>query len=170
MSELIKKSDEVFYAPESGFPVSAETIAFLKAQAGETLRGRCRLCTHPNTEASLHEMLVVLTRGAYIRPHHHLGKAESLHVIEGEAELVFFENDGQKRDRYTVGIPGSGLPFYARLEEGQNHMLIPTSPWFIYHETTSGPFIREQTAFPAWAPEESDKEAVERFIAGLKTA
>lgn len=169
MIDWIKENDEVYYAPASRALVSAETITFLKMQAQKTARGRCRLCAHPSVDSSLHEMLIVHKGGAYIRPHRHIGKAESLHVIEGEADLIFFDKNGNVEKRRLVGTPDSGNPFYARTEEGQDHMLLLLSPWFVYHEVTSGPFDRNQTVFPAWAPEDGDLAAVGAFLAKLRT-
>ena len=37
----------------------------------------------------------------------------------------------------------------------------------IFHETTNGPFRREDTIFAPWAPEESDEAAGARFLSSL---
>ena len=36
-----------------------------------------------------------------------------------------------------------------------NHMLLIRSEFLVFHEATEGPFLREKTVFPEWAPEEN---------------
>ena len=40
-------------------------------------------------------MFIALSDETYIRPHKHLNKSESLHVLEGSADVVFFDEKGK---------------------------------------------------------------------------
>ena len=44
------------------------------------------------------------------------------------------------------------------MEKDLFHMLIIESEFLVFKETTKGPFIREDTIFPDWAPDGSEEE------------
>lgn len=165
-------SEEVFYADGPITKVTAGDIATLKARAAGNRRRRSRLCAHPGTDDGLHEMLIVHSRGAYVPPHRHRGKSESFHMIEGELDVVIFTEDGGIREVISMAAPGeknSGRPFYYRLSDSYFHTVIPVSEVVVFHETTNGPFRREDTDFAAWAPAESDPPAAQAaFLDGLR--
>lgn len=161
---------EVVFAADSIVQIGGADLATLKAEAAQNPRRRKRICAHPDSNDRLHEMLIVHERGCYVRPHKHLGKCESLHVIEGTAEAVFFHDDGSVREVVALGEYRSGDRFFYRVGEPVYHTLLITSPVFVFHETTSGPFRREDTAFAPWAPAEDQPEAVAAFTRQLNAA
>lgn len=153
MKEL---NPDVFVAEGGLVKVNRETIDFLKGRADLSQRYRARLCAHPSESDPLHEMLIVLRRGVYIRPHKHFGKTESFHVIEGSARVVFFDENGGVDEVIDIGDVSSRRVFYFRSCESRYHTQIVTSEHLVFHETTNGPFRREDTAFAPWAPPEGD--------------
>ena len=163
-----RESEEVYYAGPGLTLVARETVATLKRLAAATRRGRCRLCTHLDSDDALHEMLIVHARDAYVRPHLHHGRSESLHVIEGAARLVEFADDGAPGRVEPLGEAGSGRAFYYRMPENRYHMLLIESDWFVFHEVVQGPFERAKTRLAPWAPEDDDEPAVAAFVAALR--
>jgi cupin fold WbuC family metalloprotein len=157
---------EVLVARESRLSLSDADLDVLKRRAAAAPRGRIRICAHAHDDAAIHEMLIVHPRNAYVRPHKHLGKSESLLVVEGSATAVFFDDDGRVADRVALGPPGSGRTFYYRVDEPVFHSLLITSDVFVFQETTAGPFRREDTVFAPWAPADEGPEA-ERFVRDL---
>ena len=93
-----KINDEVPVADQPILRLSGTDIASLKHQALANTRRRIRICTHPDRSDRLHEMLIVHTRGTYVRPHKHLNKSESVHIIEGEVDVVVLDEAGGVRD------------------------------------------------------------------------
>ena len=162
---LRKLNDEVLVAEEPVVRVSGADIAALKRQALTNPRQRIRICAHPSTEDRLHEMLIVHTRGTYVRPHKHVNKSESVHIIEGEVEIVFLDDAGAVSDVVRLGDYRSGREFYYRVGDPRFHTLLITSEFLVFHEVTNGPFRREETIFAPWAPEESDAAACGAFQA-----
>lgn len=161
---------EVVFAAESIVQIAGADIAALKAEAAQNPRRRKRICAHPDSGDRLHEMFIVHERGCYVRPHKHLGKCESLHVLEGTAEAVFFHEDGCVREVVALGEYRSGDRFFYRVGEPVYHTLLITSPVFVFHETSSGPFLREETVFAPWAPTEDQPEAVVAFTRQVSEA
>lgn len=159
-------SDEVFLATGGIVQVRAEDVAMVKNKGTTNARKRARLCAHPGPDDKLHEMLIVLDRGTYIRPHRHGGKAESFHIIEGELDVVVFHDDGSIREVVRMGPYSSGKAFYYRIMEPCYHSVLIHTPFALFHETTNGPFNRTDTEFAPWSPGEGEPgmaEYVERI-------
>lgn len=151
-----RASEEVLCATESLVVLSATDIEQLKSLAASTVRERSRLCAHTENESPVHEMFIVHSDTAYVRPHKHIGKSESFHVIEGRVDVVLYDDEGTIADVIRMGDYGSGLPFYYRIAGAVFHTLLIRSPILVFHETTGGPFDRNQTVFADWAPLDAD--------------
>ncbi len=158
---------EVLYSDDTITLVDRSNMTLFRRQAAQNSRKRVRLCAHAGPDDRLHEMLIVLERGAYVRPHKHLEKTESAHIIEGLVDVVLFENDGTIGRVLSMGDYASGKTFYYRMAAPVFHMLIIRSDVLVFHETTNGPLERKHTVFAPWAPEEGDPDAVAAFVAGL---
>ena len=152
MIKTFKENDEVLYPNEEFVSLSKQDFLILKKLADQNKRKRIRLCAHKNSNDELHEMFIVHSKECYVRPHFHVGKSESLYVIEGSADLIIFNNN--KKNKKKVVLSDSlkdGLLFH-RQEPGTIHMIIIKTEHFIFHEVTQGPFKRADTIFPLWAP------------------
>jgi hypothetical protein len=66
-----------------------------------------------------------------------------------------------------MGDYASGRKFYYRSDAQAYHTLIIRSDVLVFHETTQGPFRREDTVFATWAPEDGDLEGRRAFQARL---
>lgn len=163
-------SKEVYFADEQVVKVGEQDIEFLKKRVRDTERCRIRLCAHKDIGNKLHEMFIVLMKETYIPPHKHLNKAESLHVIEGSADAVFFDEEGKITHAIALGEYSSGKRFYYRMDEPVYHTLIIKSDVLVFHEAAYGPFVRSDTLLAPWAPEESDIAGVTRFREQLTKA
>jgi cupin fold WbuC family metalloprotein len=161
-------NEEVLYAEEDVVKVDARDIDGLVELARKNPRERVRLCAHVDVDDTLHEMLIVHARGAYVRPHKHPGKNESFHIITGTADIVVFDEWGEVSEVIPMGDYQSGRKFYYRLRPPCFHTLLIRSELLVFHETTNGPFNREDMVFADWAPEEGDHIAVSDYLEGLE--
>jgi cupin fold WbuC family metalloprotein len=162
-----RETSEVLYATDRIVTMDADAVTELKAEASRNPRGRVRLCAHPNIHDRLHEMLIVHNRDAYVRPHKHVGKSESFHVVEGDVDVVIFDDDGNVTDVIHMGAYGSGRAFYYRIATPIFHTLLIRSEVLVFHEATNGPFDRADTVFAPWGPEDRDTVAVAQFLRGV---
>lgn len=154
---------------ESGFlQIDRAEIEMLKAHASRSPRHRARICAHHENKNRIHEMLIVLTDEVYIRPHKHLGKSESYHIIEGAASVIYFDDDGEIADVLQIGNAESGRWFYFRNADERYHTQIVTAPFLVFHETTNGPFDPAETQFAPWSPDDTDPAKAKAFLADLK--
>ena len=92
-------------------------------------------------------MFIALSNETYIRPHKHLNKSESLHVLEGHADVVFFNDIGKIIKIISLSKDSSKSCFYYRISEPTYHTFIVKSDIFIFHETTHGPFKKSDTLY-----------------------
>jgi len=153
----------VFYADEKPVIVGHPEIDFLKNRVDDTDLKRIRLCAHTSTEDELHEMLIVLSKNTYIRPAKHLNKSESMLVIKGEADAIFFDEQGEIINIIELGDYSTGKRFYYRMDDPIYHTLILKSDYFIIHESTQGPFNPDDTVAAPWSPDESNTAAARSY-------
>lgn len=160
-------SRDVLYADEPLALVAREDIQALEARVEDSRLKRTRLCVHRGVEDKLHEMFIVHSRATYIRPHKHLHKAESLLVLDGAADAVFFDDAGAITSVVPLADYRSGRCFFYRIGDAVYHSLVIHTETFIFKEATLGPFDKTQTTFAPWSPEEGDLEAVRAYTREL---
>jgi len=166
-----KKISDAIYYPDDGFVnVKKKDIDFLKTEVDNTEFKRNRLCTHLDVQDALHEMFIVLSKNTYIRPAKHVGKPESLHVIEGCADAVFFDESGKIAKVLPLGDYASGNRFYYRIDEPIYHTLLIKTDFFVFHETSKGPLRKDDTVPARWAPDEKDIGASREFVEQLSNS
>jgi cupin fold WbuC family metalloprotein len=168
-NEVISESAEVLYTNLSNVAIDREAIATLQGLATHTNRGRLRLCAHLSADDHVHEMFIVHPRGAYVPPHKHLGKSESMLVLAGECEHVLFDDEGQITGKRRMGDFPSGFDFFLRMSCPVFHSLVVLSDQLVFLEITKGPFDREDTVTAPWAPEEKSSRAIEEFFADIRS-
>ena len=163
-------SGEVYVAVDPIVRIGGPDIAWLKQRLAESPRGRVRICAHPHPGDPLHEMMIALDQRTYIRPHRHLNKSESFHIIEGTVDVVILDDQGHIAELVRLGQPDSGRDFFYRLHTPSYHTLQIHSPCLVVHETVNGPFAPNDADFAPGSPPESDRAAVQAFQDGLSRA
>lgn len=146
----------VFYSTDAVAEVCDDWYEKLKHHALEAGQNRARLCLHHSPDDPLHEMIIVFHRDTLVRPHRHRGKSESFHVIDGELDIVLFDDEGHRTRVISMGPFGSGKPYVYRLSEPVWHSVIVRTEYAAIHEVTNGPFRPEENDFAPWAPKEPD--------------
>ena len=160
-------NNEVLYTNTPTTSINCADVHLFKDLANENERQRVRLCTHLDSTDAVHEMMIIHVKGTYVPPHKHLGKSESIHIIEGIADLILFDDYGQPARLIHMGNYASGKNFYFRMNEPIFHTILIRSETLVFHESTKGPFERSDTEFAVWAPAASDITAVDCYMAKL---
>ena len=154
---LKKINDEVYVAADEIVRLDRQAVVFIRDCALRNPRGRARICAHKDSGDNLHEMLIGIAPGSYVRPHRHHGKVESFHLIEGSADIVILSEQGSIEDVIELGPSAN---FYYRLDSPRYHTLLISSPVLVIHETTNGPFDPAQTDWAAFSPVEGTAASV----------
>ena len=164
---LVRKSPEVFVAEGPIAAIGQPELSALKAAVQASPKRRARINAHPDGEDALHEMIIAIDASSYIRPHKHPGKSEAFHIIEGEVDIVVFDDDGEIDRIVELGTPGGPRPFYYRMSNAFYHTLIIRSELLIVHEITNGPFRPAATVFADFAPDDRETDKAEAYQADL---
>lgn len=160
---------EVYFTNEDITKITLEDLEFLKKKSLDNQRKRVRLCAHRDIKDKVHEMIIVHGKDAYVRPHKHSGRSESLHVIDGEACAFIFDDNGRVSEIVHMADKNSGKVFYYRISNDVFHSLIIVTDFFIFHEAVEGPFDKTRTIFAPWSPEEGECKTIDIFTKKLKS-
>lgn len=146
--------------------VDGDWIAKVKEHAATEPLGRSRLNMHHDESDQVQEMLIAFRGDSLVSPHRHRGKSESIHVMEGRALIVFFDDEGCMTQQLVIGAAGTGLPALYRMSSEDWHVVIPLEKSLVVHETSTGPFVRNTDPPPSWAPK--DEKDLRAFIAKVR--
>lgn len=161
---LRKVNDEVFVALDPIVKVGGEELAFLKRQALANQRRRARICAHKSNDDAVHEMVIAISVDSYIHPHKHIGKSESFHIVEGEVDVVVFDDAGEIVEIIELGDASTERNFFYRLSESAFHTLLVRTNFLVVHEVTNGPFLREKTVLASFAPPEERTAEAKEYV------
>jgi cupin fold WbuC family metalloprotein len=109
-------------------------------------------------------MFIVHPKDAYVRPHKHLDKIESMLVIAGEVDYIMSDAHGNIDNVEKMGNFESTKPFYQTIRKDKFHTLMIKSEWLVFLEITQGPFKKEDTIFAEWSPRETESKKVKKFM------
>ena len=169
MTDLFQLNNEVEINQEDIVLLDKAWINRIKKLAQENSSGKYRTCIHQSEKDNVHEMLIIHSSDSYVRPHKHRINGESLQFIEGEGTVIIFNDDSSIKQVFKVGDPSSDNTFYYRMGKDLFHMLIIESEFLVFKETTKGPFVRENTIYPNWAPDGNNEEEILAYVSNLKT-
>ena len=164
MTRIIKQNSEVEFNQVDLLTIDSVWLDRIKHLAKENESNKFRTCIHFSDEDHVHEMLVAHTLKTYVRPHKHRINGESLQIVEGKATSIVFNDDGTIKQAFKVGAPSSHHTFYYSMKKAVFHMLYIHSEFLIFKETIKGPFIRNDTVFPDWAPDGKDKNELAKYF------
>jgi cupin fold WbuC family metalloprotein len=157
MLSLTKESNEVFRTSVDVSVITHQHITLIKDHAISSQKRRSRICLHPSNDALVHEMFIALAGNSYVKPHRHLKKSESFHLVEGDVGIILFDEIGNITKIFRLS--GSANRYY-RSEAGIFHTVVVLSEIAVIHEVSNGPFIANETEYANFAPDEGSSEAV----------
>src|SRR5438105_14834092 len=139
--DLRKFSDNVYFAADPVVSIDARDVDALKRAAScNGAAGSVRICMHASIDDSVHEMLIVHSKSTYIRPHKHVRKSVSFHVVEGFADLIVFDESRAISAVNRISEHRSGATFYFRLSDERYYTQLIRSEFLGLQETTLDPF------------------------------
>lgn len=133
-----------FFENQNIITIEFPDLEKLKKSASEAPLRRARYCLHHSHSDTVQEMVIAFCKDSIVPIHRHNNKSESYHIIEGELEILFYDNDGKVTRTIRMGQMGLDLPFLYRLSTDEWHTIKPLTEYVIIHEITSGPFVKEE--------------------------
>ena len=150
---LLRKSGEVYVCTDEIIGLEEDALSAVTRMAETSPKKRARICAHKDNTAAIQEMIIVIRAGSYVAPHRHQNKCESFHLIDGHADIVVFEDNGDIRKVIRFARAHA---FYYRLEAALFHTIIVRSDRIAFHEVTNGPFVANATEYAPFAPREGE--------------
>lgn len=156
LDKISKQTSEgVFHANTWGLNWGSDLINELKIAALKNSRNRSRLCFHPSKNDLHQEMLIVMSKSAIEKPQRRTIGFDTKIVIEGEANLHYFNDEG---DLLRIIELGRTKSHYVHTCTSEYHALEIVSDWFVFLEILKGPFTEKTTKFadfPLHLPKEN---------------
>jgi cupin fold WbuC family metalloprotein len=109
-------------------------------------------------------MFVIYSKSTYVRPNRHRGKDESLTVLSGSADVVFFDDFGGITEVVPVSDSKSDKAYFCRIPRDVWHTVVIRSENILLFEATPGPFDPTDTSYASWAPSEQDVIEVRDYL------
>lgn len=159
----------IFFDKADFITINYKDVNVLKDYASEVISKRSRYCLHSSCDDEIQEMIIAFYKKSYIRPHKHVNKTESYHIIEGELVVCFFNDRGDIIEKIFLGSYNQSKTFFYRLASDKWHSVIPISDYVVIHEVTKGPYNLNETLFPPWAPLNHENEKIEAFLNRIRT-
>jgi len=145
LDKISKQTSEgVFHANTWGLNWGSDLIDELKIAALKNSRNRSRLCLHPSKNDLHQEMLIVMSKSAIEKPQRRTIGFDTKIVIEGEANLHYFNDEG---DLLRIIELGQNKSHYVHTCNNDYHALEIVSDWFVFLEILRGPFSATATKF-----------------------
>ena len=147
--------------------INTELLNRVTAEAKNSSRKRMNYNFHKNGEELLQRMLNALEPETYLPPHRHTKQVEIFLLLRGKVTVVFFDDLGniietEKLDP-LVGNHGVEIP------TGVWHTILAEESGSVIYEIKQGPYIPNAGMdFAPWAPELSERDACELYLADLK--
>ena len=159
-------SEQWFSADESPVSIGRHEIEFLKAVMRRSQLGEMGLEINLGSTSPLREIIQLRLRQQYVRPRM-LPVDESIHVLEGAADVLFFDDNGTIMKSIPIGSYGSERKFYVRVPAQTHHFVLMHSDLLVTHEVKTAPSRSQEISFAAWSPDESNGESVGEFLENL---
>lgn len=122
-----------------------------------------RICLHDSPDSKHHDMVALERNNRYYRPHKHVRKGDTFHILEGRLGLFNFDAAGNVLEAVVIR-PGE----IYRTAVDAYHAILPLTEIVIHHESKPGPFEgANDSIFPDWAPDGSDAGAVDDYVRQL---
>ena len=111
------------------------------------------MCFHQNIDVALHDIIIEYDQNTYIPPNKHIGKSETLCILQGEIEIYFFTDNGECFKVIKLSAENINIPFLVRVPPNTWHGINVVSDLpCIIKETISGPYDHNSLQWATFAP------------------
>lgn len=129
---------EIYCLKAESLSVSRLDLDGLKPEFSKASEQPTRLYIQKNDGALLHEEFVIYTSKSSIGVKVHVDADRSLHILEGDADVVFFDKAGNTLDVLELGDKAKGKIVCLRVPKGMFYTIVVKSDYLVSHEAMSG--------------------------------
>ena len=163
----IKGKSKAYFFQGDFANISKQEILRIKLDALSDPLGRVRYCLHESPEDLLHYMVIGSLKGTYVQPHRHIKSSVFYQIIEGRLEVLMFDSGGNISHRFNMDAKEKHSYHFVRLNPNVWHTEIYLSEVAIFCEVIAASLGKEANPVAPWAPDESDEQACQEYLAKL---
>ena len=170
----MKKNIGSKFYKKSIITLGRDDIKKLKKWTIKSPKKRFRICLHNDQSHLTQEMLICTSGYSYIRPHKHPKNiSESYHVLEGALRIYILNNNAKILKIINLSSPGEkkykSKNLIYRVSSPLYHLTVPLTKWTVYHEVTTGPFVKSKMVkYADFSPEEdAEPIKINEFLSKL---
>lgn len=153
------KTRAFFFKKENGVLFDKDLKKFMLENFYKN-KNDLRICLHQKSIDKHHDMIILQQKKNYYKPHKHLFKGETYHMIVGSMKCILFNNYGKIKKIVTIKKNE-----IFRVPKNTFHTMLPLTNFTIYHENKPGPFIKKgDSIFPKWIGKYKNKTDLELEI------
>ena len=149
--KILKKKDFVedknsrglsfFYKGKNGKALVDNSLKMTMKNISSLLNENIRINLHNNPGEKYHDMIILQRKKTNYPVHKHPVGGETIHMIEGKIEVVFFTSSGKIKK--TLNMDTKNNVIY-RVPPNLFHTYKILSNVAIFHENKDGPYIRKK--------------------------
>ena len=146
-NQMTMKNDRVIYVKCNPVGISMQQIGILYSYASYFQIPIVRLCLHEDDSCNVHEMIIIHTCPKNIGPLKQNKTSLSYHMIEGELAIKIFDDNGKMKSTLNLSANAEKSNTYisCRLKSGEFRSIESKTPYTIFLEVASGPFVDSDT-------------------------
>ena len=118
--------------------ITQQILDNLTAQARQSPRLRMNLDLRNSPEDQSQRMLNALEPGTIFPIHRHRGSSETVVIIRGKIQWIFYDDNGVETERVTLDANGDLRML--NVERGRWHSLVCLEPNSVLFESKDGPY------------------------------
>ena len=118
--------------------IDSKILDDLSAQAKESPRLRKNMDLRNSPEDLSQRMLNALEPGTVMPIHRHRASSETVVLLRGKIQWVFYDDDGNETERVT--LDANGEPRMLNVERGRWHSLVCLEPGSVLFESKDGKY------------------------------
>ena len=108
-----------------------------------------RINLHANPNSKFHNMIIFHWKNTYYKPHKHILKEETCHMIKGKQKIITLDGRGKI---ITNQLLDDKKNIIFRIEKNTFHTSKIISKYVIFHESKPGPYLGiKDSILPKWA-------------------
>jgi len=145
--------------------ITASLLNELAAKAGSSPRHRANFNLHQSSNDSIQRFFIAAKMASYFRPHRHRSTFELAILLQGNFDLLLFDENAVVTDRISLGADSANRGF--ELPPDVWHAWIPLVEDSIFMEVKAGPYDPKSVDFADWSPPEGDARVAD-FLSNMR--
>lgn len=135
------KSLSFFFKGKDTEAILDHNLIKLIKKISKLLNKNLRINLHKNIYEKYHDMIILQRKNTYIKPHRHVSGGETVHMLHGKMTVLLMNYKGKVIKKILMDTKKNVV---YRVPHKNFHTYRIETPFALYHENKSGPFIKNK--------------------------